>query len=279
MTNNYFFNTWISWCFTLALILPFDAYSTQIHRIDLFDKAGNSLLFVELEYDSEGRNTGRSVYASDSTFLRKTSFLSDASGRRSKEVSFNFNNDTIGYTTFSSVNGNPAISVFDQFGLNQFGAPVSYTTDEQNLSNIYHNGSVIYKMNYVYSGSVLNRIDVLNTDNSLLYYATMTMPTETSQKPIYRRTSEPKISISANRFTISAALNKKTHLKVCIYTISGSLISIPYSEVLKPGLKQQQFSFKKHDKLPAGLYIVRLYVDGKATTHAQKIIIKSGVGR
>ena len=131
--------------FLSAVFLLAVSISARIDRVDIFDRAGNSLLFVEFEYDAEGKNTGRSVYASDSTFLRRTAFVNDNAGKRIREVSFDFNNDTIGRTEFSTIGNKPGISVFDQFKLDQFGAPVSYSANGENSYDIYHNGSVVYK--------------------------------------------------------------------------------------------------------------------------------------
>lgn len=262
------------------------SYSVPVTRMDLFDKAGNNLLFVEFQYDNTGKNIGRTVYASDSTFLRRTTFTNDAAGKRTREQSFNFNDDTIGYTLFSSQNDKPTINVFDQlsldhqFDLNQFGAPVSYAPNGTNTYDIYHNGKVVYKMKYTYSseGSELSQIDILDINNLVLYYAKLTSSVHTIKQPKVDNILKPNLKIFRNQCLMTVSLQKKSLLKVCIYNLSGKLVTVPFQENMKPGLQSVQFRIGLYDerKLANSLYIIRLYVDGQATTYSQKFISNMG---
>lgn len=264
--------------FLSAVFLLAVSISARIDRVDIFDRAGNSLLFVEFEYDAEGKNTGRSVYASDSTFLRRTAFVNDNAGKRIREVSFDFNNDTIGRTDFSTIGNKPGISVFDQFNLDQFGAPVSYTASGEHSFDIYHNGSVVYKMKYVYdTGGDLSRIEVLSPQNELLYYASVSTPSSSVKGYTGGATVVPKITFSANHFHLSADFNSVTDVKLCIYDLSGRLVSVPFSKRLKPGLFKGQFSIDEPGRrLPGGVYIARLYINDKASASTHRFINKAG---
>jgi hypothetical protein len=262
------------------------SYSVPFTRMDLFDKSGNNLLFVEFQYDNTGINIGRSIYAPDSTFLRRTTFTNDAAGKRTREQSFNFNDDTIGYTLFSTQNDKPTINVFDQlsldhqYDLNRFGAPVSYTSGGANTYDIYHNGKVVYKMKYTYSsgGSDLSQIDILDNNNSVLYYATLTSSVNAVKQPKVDNLLKPNLKIFRNQCLMTVSLQKKTQLKVCIYNLSGKLVAVPFQENMKPGLQSVQFKIGLPDerKLANSLYLIRLYVDGQTTTYSQKFIANMG---
>lgn len=252
--------------------------SSQIEKIEIFDKNGNSLLFVTFEYDPDGKNTGRSIYTSDSMFLRRTSFINDEAGNRSREVSFNFNDDTTGFTTFSTYNNNPGISVFDQFNLNQFGKPVSYFSNGNNEYNILHNGVLVYKMAYSYtSNGNLNRIDVLSPANSLLYYAVTS--SHAGIRGYLGRTNKnkPKITLSGNRCQVSGVIYSEADLKVCMYNIAGQLVSVPLSKRVKPGFFSEHFKAVIPNKsLPGSLFIIRLFINGKSHTSSQKYLSING---
>ena len=145
---------------------------TRLDRLDFFDKASNPLFFVTFDYDAGGRNTGRTVYMSDSTFVQRTGFVSDAAGNRTRETSFNFNDDTSGYSLFANVNSTPAVLAYDQFGLDQLGGPVSWTTTDQVNFTVLQRGAAINKVKYLIDASGnLSRIEVLDNAGGLLYYA------------------------------------------------------------------------------------------------------------
>lgn len=260
-----------------AVVLSTVSVSAQIDRMDIFDRADNRLLFVKFEYDKDGKNTGRSVYNSDSTFLRRTIFVIDKTGKTVREISFDFNNDTIIKTDFSTIDKKPGISVFDQFNFNQFGAPVSYASDGENNYDIYHNGSVIYRMKYLYdSNGELNRIDVLSTSNSLLYYAVVSTPSGVVRRSRISLKSVPKITFSNNHCNITANLTAVTDLKVCIYNLSGQIVCVPFSRRLNPGILKEQFSVDDPSrKLPGSLYIATLYINGEAML-SSRFIARAG---
>lgn len=262
-----------------VLSIPAISSSSQIKRMSFFDKAGNSLLFVDFDYDSSGINTGRSIYTADSTFLRRTTFVNDASGKRTREVSLNFNNDTIGTTKMSSVNNNPGISVFDQFNLDQFGAPVSYNANGENIFNVYQNGSVIYKMKYMYStDGDLNRIEVLSTSNDLLYYVNVENTVKASRKMQFNNQAEPRIVLHGNCGQISINLKSQSDLKVCMYNISGQLVAVPFVKTLPQGSQTVYFKINNpgFNAKAGGLYIIRTYLDGQPFTSSRKLINVAG---
>lgn len=265
---------------TLFVFLTTFSYSVPVTRMDLFDKSGNNLLFVDFQYDSTGKNIGRSIYTSDSTFLRSTTFTNDAAGKRTREQSFNFNDDTIGYTLLSYQNNKPAINVFDQFNLDQFGASVSYSLNGSNTYDIYHNGTIVYKMKYIYGSDVneLNRIDVLDNSNSILYYATLTYAVRADNRAKIDKILQPNLKISGDRIHMSMVLKKESQVRICIYNLSGKLAAVPFHSNIKPGLQYVQFRIGLPDerKLSSSLYIIRVYVDGLISANSYKYIANIG---
>ena len=262
----------------VILLLPSHLFSAQIKRMNIFDKTGNSLLFVEFDYDSSGNNVGRSIYTADSTFLRRTTFVNE-SGKRSKEISFNFNNDTIGITKMSSINNNPGISVFDQFNLDQFGAPVSYSANGDNTFNVYQNGSVIYKMKYTFSSEGdLTRIEVLSTGNDLLYYTEIENAVKAVRKQLATSQSEPKFLFRSDRGQISINLKTESNLKICMYNISGQLVAVPFAKTLNQGQHTVYFKLDSPGAkiIAGGLYIIRTYLNGQPVSPSRKLITRAG---
>jgi hypothetical protein len=246
--------------------------------MNIFDKAGNILLFVEFDYDSSGNNVGRSVYTADSTFLRRTVFVNE-SGKRSKEISLNFNNDTIGITKISTINNNPGISVFDQFNLDQFGAPVSYSANGDNTYNVYQNGSVIYKMKYAFSPEGdLARVEVLSTGNDLLYYTEFENTVKTVRNQFLGSQPEPRFLFHGDRGQISIDLKTESNLKVCIYNISGQLVTIPFAKTLNQGQHTVDFKINSPGAkiIAGGLYIIRTYINGQPVSPSRKLITIAG---
>lgn len=253
---------WYNVIFAVLFFLTF-AFGNSPQRMDLFDNSGNMLLFVEFEYDNNGNNIGRTVYAPDSTFMKRTTFTNDASGERSSEQSFNFNDDTVGYTVFGAKNGKPEINVFDQFGLNQFGASVNYVPNGANTFDIYHNGALVYKMNYHYTAdNVLSKVDICNTGGQMLYYASISTSNGVVKRSVSKKT-KPQITLSPNWCRVSVSLEKETLLKACIYNISGQLVSVPFSKMCKAGYNKIRFSMSDTKKMATGIYIIRFFADGQ----------------
>lgn len=268
----------INWkCIQIFLVILECVFGNSPQRMDIFDKSGNCLMFVEFEYDDNGNNISRSVFAADSTFLRKTSIVKDASGLL-RENSLNFNDDTIGYTNFMEKNSRTEMQVFDQFGLNQFGAPVSYTINDKNEYDIYHNGQIVNKMKYYYDvGGALNRVDINDINGQMLYYASFSSTVKTRNYKV-RTNYKPVITFYSNHCRLSIELKKESLLKVCIFNVSGQLVSVPISKMYKAGHQNIQFKIAdtKTGKLVSGMYILRFYIDGKEAATPQKYIGNMG---
>ncbi|NLD91908.1 MAG: hypothetical protein GX639_04475 [Fibrobacter sp.] len=249
-----------------------------VKRMDIFDNTGNSLLFVEFEYDDNGNNIARSVFMADSTFVKRSVFTNDASGNRTKETSFNFNDDTLGYTVFFNQNNKPSMNVFDQFNLDQFGSPVSYELNGDNQYDIYHNGSVMYRVKYTYTDDGdPQRIDVVDKNGTMLYYTTFSSAIKTifqSSKSV----TQMEWIVTADKCKLSIMLKKDCELKACIYNLSGKLVSVPYTGTLKAGMRSVAFrlDLANAKKVASGMYIMRIFADGLPVSGSKKYITAAG---
>jgi hypothetical protein len=100
------------------------AFAQAPTRLDLYDGADNHLMFVTFEYDGQ-KNISRTVYMSDSTFVRKIMVERDEQGKSTREVSLNFNDDTSLTTNFHYSGDATFFSIADQFKVDQVGDTVS----------------------------------------------------------------------------------------------------------------------------------------------------------
>lgn len=249
-----------------------------VKRMDIFDNADNSLLFVEFEYDNNGNNISRTVFMADSSFVKKTVFINDGSGNRVRENSFNFNDDTLGYTVFSNQNNKPSINVFDQFGLNQFGTPVGYELNGEDQYDIYQNGSVLYKIKYMYTvDGDLESVNIMDKSGSTLYYATFLSAIKTMYQ-VAKSVTKMECIVTADRCKLTIMLKKDCELKACIYNLSGKLVSVPYTGNLKAGMRSVAFKLDQTNakKIASGAYIMRLFVDGSPVSEPKKFITAAG---
>ncbi|MDD5674737.1 MAG: hypothetical protein PHC61_11275, partial [Chitinivibrionales bacterium] len=135
--------------FSLVLACFAFCHAARIDRLDIFDKSDNFLLFVTFNYDAAGNAIGRSVFTADSTFLRSTTF--QTSGTTTKEASLDFNGNSLFTTTISAPSGNnTAFSTVDQFGMDQFGGSMTYSSGPTNTFNINQNSALTCMEQYTF---------------------------------------------------------------------------------------------------------------------------------
>lgn len=258
---------------SLIILIPASLSAFQPSRMDVFDNSGNALLFVEFEYDSDGKNTGRSIYASDSTFLRRTAFMNDESGKRDKEFSFNFNDDTTGYTVFSAQNDRQTVESFDRFGLSQFGKPVNYSEEKEHEYAFSQSGASMYNMVYTYtSEDELSRIDVMDKNSQMVYYATFSSQSRTIRRNMISSYA-PRLTICNNICRISVTLEKESTVKAVMYNLAGKQLMVAFSKKLKAGPQTADFKIdqKRTTVTASGIYFIRLTVDGKKILDSKTI--------
>jgi hypothetical protein len=248
--------------------------AARVDRIDIYDKSDNHLLFVTFDYDSTGANTGRSVFASDSTFLRSTTF--QPSGTAVKENSIDFNGSLVFSTTRSpSTGGNASFSTIDQFGMDQFGGPMSFSLASSNNYTVTQNGQLSCTEQYqIAADGTLNRITILDKTGSLMYYAIASPVTAISVSPS-EMPKQPVLAIG-NRGIIKARFNlvRSSHVCLEIYTCAGRKAAGLIDKIVSGGSHELDASVPGPGGkgLGNGAYIVRLTIDGTAAVSNKMLL-------
>lgn len=238
--------------------------AARIDRIDIYDKSDNPLLFVTFAYDSSGANIGRSVFASDSTFLRSTTF--QTTGTTVKETSKDFDDNLVFTTTINTVAGGASsFSTVDQFGLDQFGGSMSYSLASANNYSFSQNSGPTYQEQYLYAGDgTLNRINILDAGGSLMYYALVSVTAGVAARP---RAMTGQISlITANRghIKVRLALVHSGTVSVELFTLAGRRVAVLVNKVFSEGNHAFEVSAlgTNDNQLGNGAYIIRMTIDG-----------------
>ena len=248
----------------MALCTGAPVPASQIVRMDIYDKADNQLLFVTFDYNGAGDCTGRSVYASDSTFLRSTRFTKDTGGTVTAENSFDYESNPLFTTRLSPQTGRTDFTVSDQFAMDLLGAPMSYAAGAAGEYVISQGGATIYKQKYEYAGDgSLTRIDYSDASGALLFYATITQSTgavpgsgrslQARLAPVFRTTADGKLLAS---FTLATACIATLEL----FTPSGRLVAKTVGRSLGAG--RRTLSVAGGSVSGAGAYLARISVNG-----------------
>ena len=260
----------------LLAILCFGAFAGKIDRIDIFDSAENPLLFVTLEYDSAGNNIGRTVYTSDSTFLRSTSFTKDQSGNITAENSIDYEENPLFTTSISQQTGKTNFTINDQFKMDFLGAPMSYARSSAGEYTISQSGSTLYMQKYEYdSDGTLNRINYTDPSGKLLYYATVKQQTGIINSSIHGKNPQLVPVFHAGldgKLLVTFSLAKPSIVTIEIFNSTGRLASKTLKKSVAAG--RQTLTMKCNDQLSAGTYISRISVNGSQVFHGRLILVR-----
>jgi hypothetical protein len=268
--------------FALALfwaVLP--AFSQT--RLDLFDAQGNQLMFVRFAYDSTGKNTGlgRTVFMADSTFVRNVSVRTDASDQRLSETSFNFNGDTVFKSTFGSSGTASTISTRDQFGLDQFGGPVSIASTGDLQYNLSQAGSVINKMTYEKDDQGrLTRVTVSDADNTTLYYGIFSYVVEGVAVSGKQRVVHPVIEQNGRgALVLRVSLDKPSSVRCELLSLSGRRVGVILDQRFPKGEHRRLIPLVSQQSraLAVGVYCVALSIDGR-TVAVDRLLVDREAG-
>lgn len=239
--------------------------ATPIARMDIYDKADNPLLFVTFDYNGSGDCVGRSIYAGDSTFLRKTTLQPGGAAAATKENSVDFNDNPLFVTTVNPpASGKTSFSTVDQFGLAQFGPSLSYTEPVANTFDVTQNNGVICKEQYEFDGNgELTRITMLDKGGVLAWYAlvshqaTAVLPSGalSSVRPVRLTETRGKIRL---QFDLSSAGLVRAEL----FTPSGRRALTIVNKQVPAG---SHLLTADGTRLGNGTYVARMTVNGIAS--------------
>jgi hypothetical protein len=249
--------------------------AARIDRIDIYDKSDNHLLFVTFAYNAGDTNIGRSVFASDSTFLRSTKF--QTSGTGVKETSVDFDDNLVFSTTISAATGGKtSFSTVDQFGLDQYGGAMSYTIPSPNNYDLSQSNGTVCKEQYQFGADgTLLRINVLDKNGTLIYYA---LPNRTTGSIARLPGSAAQLFlITANRGRIKIRLGMMNPGRVCgeLYTPAGRRAAGLVDGIFDRGNHAINVNAlgSNGNRLGNGAYIIRLTIDG-VTMVSRKILLQ-----
>lgn len=262
----YFFKN----CYMLltVLLLPFTAFVEPVERVDIYDNADNHLMFITFEYDNNGTNTARTIYMSDSTFVRRTVINGN------KEYSLNFNGDTILTSKYEKSESATKLSVSDQFKLDMFGGAVNYSEKSTNNFEITQNGSLINKVSYGTSSGGKSRIDILNSSGEVQFYA-LAGSSSIIPKTIKRSTSAPSFKINSNRIRLQFTLSQPSIIDCELISLSGRRVAKLVSKKAAKGIQNETINISKNiPTLSGGVYFLTLSIDGKRVLN-QKILMQN----
>ncbi|HUI91792.1 MAG TPA: hypothetical protein VLX68_06035 [Chitinivibrionales bacterium] len=249
----------------------------RIDRIDLYDNADNHLLFVTFDYDASGKNTGRTVFTSDSTFLRHTTFQTNAGGDILKETSVDFDSNTAYYTSISPSASATTFSVFDQFGLDQLGGPVTYAAAGQNAFDLSQNGAALNRITYdTAADGGITRINVLDRSGDILYYATVTGASAVLRGATGHAPVRPVLTLTnRGQCLVVFEVEKRSTVSLEIFTLSGRCVERLFSGQFAAG----EYSFRiAHGsvRLATGMYLFRLSINGGTAAVTRGMVERKG---
>jgi hypothetical protein len=262
--------------FLLAVLLVLFPALPQT-RLDLYDAQDNHLMFVMFTYDNNGKNTGRTVYMSDSTYVRTVSVQSDASGRRLAETSFDFNGDTVFSTAYGTSGETRSISIRDQFGLDQLGGAVSYRSSGTNDFIISQRGADIDKMSYEFDDEGNpSKITVSDPTGTLLYYGMFSEVGVVTPWSIVRSTI-PRISVRGNNLLMTRfALTRSATVRCELVTLSGRRAVILFNGVFPQGVHQKNVRISSVSSLKNadGIYMIVLSIEGIIMARSRQLVAR-----
>ncbi|MCU0608310.1 MAG: hypothetical protein MUF22_00895 [Chitinispirillaceae bacterium] len=250
--------------------------ASPITRIDIYDKADNHLLFVTFEYDVTGKNTGRNVFASDSTFLRTTTFQSGGTGYSSKEASFDFLGNPSFFTTIGlPVSGTTTITTVDQFGLSQFGAPLTWRETSTNNYDISQETVLASKERYEFGANgELNRITVLDKNGATAWYAhvshqtTAVLAVSDQKMPL-----SPLVTVNNRVVRIRFDLAAAGHVRAELFTATGRMAAVLVDKNYGSGRHVENVP-ETGMRLGNAAYIIRITINGSLAKSGRLLLLQ-----
>ena len=255
-------------------------HAEPVKYLHFYDASDNSLMFIEFEYDASGANISRSVYMSDSTFIKKTVIQNSSDGKKVKEVSLNFNEDTLFSASFKTDGSKNSINVKDQFGVDQFGGDVSYTEATTDNFDISQNSKLVNKISYEKdAGDVYRKINITDNNGLLMYYANVEYSTGAVFKYQGKKLTLPSMrALGNNRFEFRFTISKPALVSCELISLSGRQVGMLINRKYAPGAAKEVISIsKKMPNIANGIYLMSFSIDGKSVSK-EKILIQRSKG-
>jgi hypothetical protein len=246
--------------------------SSPITRMDIFDTADNHLLFVTFAYNGSGECTGRSVFTSDSTFLRSSSFTPRSATAGGKDVYVDYNENTVFTTTIQpSADGETSFSTVDLFGQTQYGSPLKYRESDSENYDVSQDKTKLCSQEYVYNDDKeLTRINVSDKNEKSAWYALVShedVSVRHKRIPLLNR----PVQVSVNRRAMRLRFGLTTGGIVgCeLFSPAGRKVLTILKKRLGAG---SQTFIVKDLQISAGAYIMKMTVNGKPMVNRTVVV-------
>jgi hypothetical protein len=259
------------------------AYANSPQRLDLYDKDGNSLMFVTFEYENQ-KNVSRTVYMSDSTFVRKTFITYDLQGNRVRESSLNFNSDTSYVSEYQHRGDTAMFSIRDIFGVDQMGGRVRYlTNDSLSFTFSYQTAgsSVTYVIGYEKNQQGdLAKVTVSDYAQGKLFSGFFSY----SDSPVRTLCASGKKQVAsvelrnAKILDLGLNLEKPSLVKCCLVSLSGRRAGVLFEGRLAGGAQSRSLRLSGLGHLAEGVYMLTVSVDGAAILKTKYLFQHSSLG-
>lgn len=259
----------------LGILFSLFVVANSEQRVDFYDASDNHLLFIIIQNDGNAR----SVYTSDSTFIKRTVLTKKADGKSEKEVSYNFNQDTIGVTSFAYNGENTEIISKDQFALDQLGGKVNFKESGDNY-DVSQNGTTFNKISYEKDGSGnYNKINVTDNNGTLMYYAKITTVGVTTPRQVSKSSNMATLQSKGNNsFELKFKIQDPSAVSCDLYSLSGRNIAKLFNRDYASGNNKETIRIGKNVPAVAnGVYLISLTVNGKNVLN-EKILMQVSTG-
>lgn len=244
-------------------------------RLDLYDGVDNHLMFMTFKYDAQGYNTGRTMYTADSTFIREVAINYDSSGKRSTEVSYNFNGDTVLFTNYQPADNGASFTIRDQFRLDQVGDQVVYTNnDPLNFQLLYKKTSeqaaAVKYTNDPATGQLL-RVDITGQSVNDTYFGIFSNGEAigvTRSGPNVAKLPQVSVHARSSYIEVHFNLHSAGEVRCELLTLSGRRAALLFNGHTPEGAYTRRFNITQDAALTSGLYLLRVSVNGTGVSHS-----------
>ncbi len=262
-------------------------FSKSPQRLDIYDNADNHLMFVMFEYENE-KNVSRTVYMSDSTFVRKVLIIYDLQGNRASEISINFNNDTSFVSDYQYRGDTASFSIKDYFGIDQMGGRVRYkTNDDLHFSFSYQDpfkpgSSVIYTIDYEKNNdNDFTKVSVSDNIHGLSHYGLFSYGGTRTAVSFSTKAPQAVVHVrSAKAIEMLLNLEKAAQVRCGLLSLSGRRIGTLFDNHLAAGrhFKSLRVGQGLAPNLAEGVYLFFVAIDGKVAAKGRFLFQRSNGG-
>jgi hypothetical protein len=260
------------------LLLTAGIYAAEYPlRLDLFDASDNNLMFITFEYEN-GRNTSRTIYASDSTFMRRVIISRNAGGSRTNEVSFNFNDDTSFVTRYQQSGTTTSMKIVDQFSVDQIGGTLDYTASGNNSydATFPKTGTPAAKVTYESNADgTLRKVTVFNGKGQTQFYGVFTngsVDIVPPNQPPNRACPAASLRLrGARQLELRLNLPASGEVRCQLTTLAGRAAGTLFNAPVKAGLQKLLVRADGNGsrRIADGVYLLTVSVDGMAVLRSR----------